>query len=228
MRITKRRLKQIIREESSKLNESARRDAQYRAMMDPSYEVPVGMEWDEPYDDEYDNPDHYARATRYKRKTTYAGRDILEPMIKAVQAALAAKPNSFLQSVLSQMEAGRMPSAKQKAIVKRIIKKHNPASAQLFESAGAMPLIGIGTLGSGPMSARPKGQSLNEAAYLHDILEDAAIALNRRDVEALERLLSEFDGMLIGSDEARGYKMALQAMIDAAYMIKDAYDIGMR
>ena len=179
MKITKRQLKQIIREESNKFNESARRRAQYRAMRDPSYEVPVGMEWDEPYDDRYDDPDHYARATRYKRKTTYAGREALEPMITAVQAALAAKPNSFLQSVLSQMEAGRMPSAKQKAIVKRIVKKHNPASAQLFESAGAMPLIGIGALGGSPMSSRPaasdRRRAISEAPDRHLAAVDAAM-----------------------------------------------------
>ena len=73
-----------------------------------------------------------------------------------------------------------------------------------------------------------KQQPLNEAVYLHDILADAAVALNRRDVEALERLKAEFDGMLMDANEARGYKMALQAMIDAAYMIQDSYDIGMR
>ena len=184
MKITKRQLKQIIREESNKFNESARRRAQYRAMRDTSYEVPVGMEWDEPYDDEYDNPGGYARATRYKRKTTYAGREALEPMITAVQAALAAKPNSFLQSVLGQMEAGRMPSAKQKAIVRRIVKKHNPASAQLFESAGAMPLIGIGSLGGAPMSSRPaasdRRRAISEAPGLRiDVVDDAIESLTR-------------------------------------------------
>ena len=184
MKITKRQLRQIIREESNKLNESARRRAQYRARMDSSYEVPVGMEWDEPYDDEYDNPGGYARATRYKRKTTYAGREALEPMIKAVEAALAAKPNSFLQSVLGQMEAGRMPSAKQKAIVRRIVKKHNPASAQLFESAGAMPLIGVGALGGAPMSSRPAARAdqraISEAPGLQiNVVDDAIEALTR-------------------------------------------------
>jgi hypothetical protein len=77
-------------------------------------------------------------------------------------------------------------------------------------------------------TSKLRQRPLNEAVYLHDILADAAVALNRRDVEALERLKTKFDEMPMDANEARGYKMALQAMIDAAYMIKDSYDIGMR
>jgi len=223
MRITKGQLKQIIREEANRLHESEIYVRDGIATDDEGNTYRTSM------------PDGLYKASQMRggygsyrddryppRKTQYVGASALQPMIAAVQAALATKPNSFLQSVLGQMEAGRMPSAKQKSIVKRIIKKHDPTSAQLFESAGAMPLVGLTALGNGPMSARPTGQSLNEGAYLHDILYDAAVALNRRDVDTLERLLSEFDGMLIGDAEARGYTMALQAMIDAAYELEDS------
>lgn len=222
MRITKRQLKQIIREEANRLHESEVyvRDGiatddegnTYRTSM------PDGLYKASQMRGSYGS----YRDDRYPpRKTQYVGASALQPMIAAVQAALATKPNSFLQSVLGQMEAGRMPSAKQKSIVKRIIKKHDPTSAQLFESAGVMPLVGLTALGNGPMSSRPKGQSLNEAAYLHDILENAADALDSRDVEALEGMLGEFDGMLIDPSTASGYKRAIEAMINAAYELQD-------
>jgi hypothetical protein len=85
-----------------------------------------------------DGPSYNKRPSRYPKytpKTTYVGTASLQPLIDAAQDALAAKPNSFLQSVLDQMMAGRMPSAKQKSIVKRIIAKHDPDAAPLFESS---------------------------------------------------------------------------------------------
>ena len=67
------------------------------------------------------------------RKTTYTGASANASMVKAVEMALASKPNNFLTSILSQLKAGRGLSGKQKNIVKRIIKKHDPAAAILFE-----------------------------------------------------------------------------------------------
>ena len=102
--------------------------------------------------------------------------------------------------------------------LKRIIREgFTSSTASRTRRAGAMPLVGAGALGRNPMSSRPRRQSLNESAYLHDILSDAADALDRRDTDTLERILARFDDMLIGADEAMGYKEALRSMIDAAY-----------
>jgi len=164
VRITKGELRRIIREEANRLDESEVYVRDGIATDDEGNTYRTSM------------PDGLYKASQVRggygsyrddryppRKTQYVGASALQPMIAAVQAALATKPNSFLQSVLGQMEAGRMPSAKQKSIVKRIIKKHDPTSAQLFESAGAMPLVGLTALGNGPMSSRPTASSRRNA-----------------------------------------------------------------
>ena len=71
------------------------------------------------------------------RRTSYVGTGSNADKIKAVESALAAKPNNFLTSILNQLRAGRGLSGKQKGIVKRIIKKHDPAAADLFENSTA-------------------------------------------------------------------------------------------
>ena len=180
MRITKGELRRIIREEANRLDESEVYVRDGIATDDEGNTYRTSM------------PDGLYKASQVRggygsyrddryppRKTQYVGASALQPMIAAVQAALATKPNSFLQSVLDQMEAGRMPSAKQKSIVKRIIKKHDPTSAQLFESAGAMPLVGLTALGSGPMSSRPvasnRRRAISEAPFSELAAVDAAL-----------------------------------------------------
>ena len=69
------------------------------------------------------------------RRTSYVGAAANADQIKAVEDALAAKPNNFLTSILNQLRAGRGLSGKQKGIVKRIIKKHDPTAATLFEGS---------------------------------------------------------------------------------------------
>ena len=74
-----------------------------------------------------------SRYPRYQRKTSYVGVEANQEQIAAVENALAAKPNNFLSSILTQLQGGRGLSGKQKSIVKRIISKHDPGAAQLFE-----------------------------------------------------------------------------------------------
>ena len=71
---------------------------------------------------------------RYQRKTSYVGMEANQELIATVENALAAKPNNFLSSILTQLQGGRGLSGKQKSIVKRIISKHDPAAASLFEN----------------------------------------------------------------------------------------------
>ena len=69
------------------------------------------------------------------RKTSYVGSDANAEKIAAVMRAIEEKPNNFLSSVLDQMKKGRGLSAKQNAIVKKILVKVDPESAKLFESS---------------------------------------------------------------------------------------------
>ncbi len=75
--------------------------------------------------------------TSKPRRTSYVGANSNADQIKAVEGALSVKPNNFLTSILNQLRAGRGLSGKQKGIVKRIIKKHDPTAAALFESSVA-------------------------------------------------------------------------------------------
>jgi hypothetical protein len=70
---------------------------------------------------------------QYTRKTSYVGADANQAQIAAVEAALEKKPNNFLTSILSQLQAGRGLSAKQKGIVKKILQKVSPDLVSLFE-----------------------------------------------------------------------------------------------
>ncbi len=74
-----------------------------------------------------------SRRSSYRRKTSYVGADANAEQIAAVETALEAKPNNFLQSVLGQLRKGRGLSSKQKGIVKKILMKSNPEAASLFE-----------------------------------------------------------------------------------------------
>ena len=68
-----------------------------------------------------------------------------------------------------------------------------------------------------------KARLLTEGAYLHEIMEQAAAALQRRDSDTLERLAYQVSDLMIGRDEKRAYKNALDAMAEAAYELADEY-----
>ena len=74
-----------------------------------------------------------SRRPSSRRKTTFAGSAANAPLIAAVEAALTAKPNNFLKSILDQLKKGRGLSSKQKAIVRKILVKSDPEAAKLFE-----------------------------------------------------------------------------------------------
>jgi len=140
MKITKRQLKRIIKEEAAALLE-------YEQYVDEDGNV---------YDDEgnvsrrgkefgrrYGGGTYgtrglpparmQRRSNSSRRKTTNVGASANAEKIAAVEAALAAKPNNFLQSILDQLQKGRGLSSKQNAIVRKIIVKHDAEAADLFE-----------------------------------------------------------------------------------------------
>ena len=68
-----------------------------------------------------------------------------------------------------------------------------------------------------------KARLLNEGAYIHEILDQAATALERRDSDTIERLAYQVSDLMIGDAEKRAYEKVLNAMAEAAYELSD-YD----
>lgn len=122
MKITNRQLRRIIKEEAA----DCVKDYRLGTLSRQEYEDCL-KRFEEPGD--YG----YSRRRYPPPKTSYVGADSNQDKIAAVQAAIAVKPNNFLQSVLSQLQRGRGLSRKQNAIVKKILIKTDPESAKLFE-----------------------------------------------------------------------------------------------
>ena len=126
VKITKRQLRKIIKEEKAKLLE-------YEQYVDDEGNI---------YDDEGNVTQAGKRFGRQYGGETYGGTKPpwgtasagrADPKIAAVEGALAQKSNSFLKSILVQLKDGRGLSAKQKAMVRKIIVKYDPTAASLFE-----------------------------------------------------------------------------------------------
>lgn len=73
--------------------------------------------------------------------------------------------------------------------------------------------------------AKRKTGVLTEAAYMHDIMYQAGRALEKYDIEKLKALQREVEGLMMDSSEARGYKVAIAAMLDACYTLLDYTEI---
>ena len=130
MKITKRQLRQIIKEEKIRiLNEEPSdyyRDYRAGSISYAEYQQLVRDYEQRTGGGSYSRP-------RRRRKTTYVGADANAEQIAAVEAALKKKPNKFLSSVLDQLVMGRGLSAKQKSIVRKILMKSDKQAAALFE-----------------------------------------------------------------------------------------------
>ena len=70
-----------------------------------------------------------------------------------------------------------------------------------------------------------KARLLTEGAYLHEILDQAATALERRDSDTIERLAYQVSDLMMDDDEKSAYENALNAMAEAAYELAD-YEEG--
>lgn len=134
MKITKRELRKIIKEEKLKLLNEEPSDY-YRDYKNGSISYEDYQQLVKDY--ERKTGGSGTRNSNYRppsRKTFYVGSDANADQIAAVEAALSAKPNNFLTSVLKQLENGRGLSDKQNSIVASILKKQDPLSARLFEA----------------------------------------------------------------------------------------------
>ena len=130
MKITKRQLRQIIKEEKLRILNEEPSDyyRDYRAGS-ISYEEYQQMVKDY---ERRTGGGSYGRQ-RSRRKTSYVGADANAEQIAAVEKAIETKPSNFLSSVLDQLKRGRGLSSKQKAIVKKILMKSDAKAASLFE-----------------------------------------------------------------------------------------------
>ena len=132
MKITKRQLRQIIKEEKIRiLNEEPSdyyRDYRAGSISYEEYQQLVK-------DYERRTGGGSSSRPRYRRKTSYVGADANAAQIAAVEAAIETKPSRFLSSVLDQLQRGRGLSSKQKSIVKKILRKSDADAASLFEGA---------------------------------------------------------------------------------------------
>ena len=134
MRLSKRQLRRIIKEEKLKLLKEEPSDY-YRDYKNGSISYEDYQQMVKDY--EVRTGGSGTRNSNYRpspRKTSYVGSDANADQIAAVEAALSVKPNNFLTSVLNQLKKGRGLSDKQKSIVKRIVSKNDPTTAALFEN----------------------------------------------------------------------------------------------
>jgi hypothetical protein len=134
MKISKRVLRKIIKEEKLKLLNEEPSDY-YRDYKNGSISYEDYQQMVKDY--EVRTGGSGTRNSNYRpspRKTSYVGSDANADQIAAVEAALSVKPNNFLTSVLNQLKKGRGLSDKQKSIVKRIVSKNDPSAAVLFEN----------------------------------------------------------------------------------------------
>ena len=143
MKITKRQLRRIIKEEKQKLLK------EYEQYVDED-----GNVWDDEgnvtrkgaaFGRQYGGQTYAGTRTpwsgggryRSQRKTSYVGASANAEQITAVEKVLATKSNNFLSSILTQLKKGRGLSSKQKSIVKKIMAKSSPDDAKLFEAFAA-------------------------------------------------------------------------------------------
>ena len=138
MKITTRQLKRIIREEASRLLEyEVYVDEKGYAHDDEGNSWYVGKGYGggtyagtrAPWSGRR-GPRAYRDRKPSQRKTTYVGADANAEKIVALESAIAAKPNNFLSSLLSQLKKGRGLSEKQKSIARKILMKKPYASMQ--------------------------------------------------------------------------------------------------
>ena len=65
-----------------------------------------------------------------------------------------------------------------------------------------------------------KSKLLTEGYYTHELFAQAAAALNNRNVDKLEEVLSTFESLMMDENEGASYIAALRAMLEAAYELE--------
>jgi hypothetical protein len=133
MKITKRQLKRIIKEEKAKLLKEEPSDY-YKDYKSGSISYEEYQQMVKDYERRTgDGPYRGSSYASSPRKTSYVGANANKEQIEALETALQIKKSNFLSSVLDQLKKGRGLSGKQKSIVKKILQKSDPSAVALFE-----------------------------------------------------------------------------------------------
>ena len=133
MKITKRQLQKLIKEEAADCVKDM---------------IAMGYSRSQAYEECGDDDDDYSyrpsrSSYRSRRKTTHVGTDANAAKIAAVKKAIDSKPNRFLSSILKELPYGAGLTSKQNKIVNKILQKSSPEDAALFESVSKK---GVGTM----------------------------------------------------------------------------------
>jgi len=65
-----------------------------------------------------------------------------------------------------------------------------------------------------------RARLLTEGSYLHEIMGQAATALNSRDGGRIESLATKVSDLMMDASEKRAYESVLNAMAEAAYELE--------
>ena len=76
----------------------------------------------------------YSYRPRQPRKTVKVGLEATKERLDVIRRVRAKKDSKFLLSISNQLSMGRDLTDKQNAIIRKIVAKHEPESATLFES----------------------------------------------------------------------------------------------
>jgi len=129
MKITKQQLRRIIKEEKALLAEEP---------SDYYKDYKAGTITREEYEElvrQYNERERsYSYRPRQPRKTVKVGLEATKERLDVIRRVRAKKDSSFLLSISNQLSSGRDLTGKQNAIVRKIVAKHEPESASLFES----------------------------------------------------------------------------------------------
>ena len=129
MKVTKQQLRRIIKEEKALLAEEP---------SDYYKDYKAGTITREEYEElvrQYNERERsYSYRPRQPRKTVKVGLEATKERLDVIRRVRAKKDSSFLLSISNQLSMGRDLTDKQNAIIRKIVSKHEPESAPLFES----------------------------------------------------------------------------------------------
>ena len=129
MKISKRQLRRIIKEEKALLMEEPSdyyRDYKAGTITRQEYEALVRQ-----YNEREGS---YSYRPRRPRKTVKVGLEATRERLDVIRRVRGAKDSKFLLSISNQLSSGRDLTSKQNAIIRKIVAKHEPESVSLFES----------------------------------------------------------------------------------------------
>jgi len=133
MKITKRQLRRIIKEEKKLLEYERHVDKDGNIYDDEGNVERRGSS----FGSRYGGETYAGTSAPWDNKRSNTGgpdnNSANSNLKKAIETSLTSKSNNFLKSILDQMIAGKTLSSKQMSVVEKILVKQDPATASLFK-----------------------------------------------------------------------------------------------